>query len=369
MTAIVPALGAAALLAGGRLVLTGRPAQHHLRWTAALIALAVVLPIGRTGVPVVVTGLAALLVGLYLWVLVRWRGARRHEVDAGMAPGFGIGGDALLRPQRSPQDVLLAHTRGGPTDRAPEVLLLHGLAASRSVWAPLGRLLDDADVPNLRPDLLGFGASRSIGTRFGLDDHVTAVLRLLDAVDARSVVVTGHSFGCAVAVGVAARRPELVRELVLVCPPVFRSGDAARERLGRDDWMARQIVSGSRVASAACAVMCLLRGPAAALVARIARETPSELARESVNHSWPAYRDALVSLLDENPLPSWISHPTSVTTVVLATDDPRAPAGDVLRWPHECVRVVELRGDHLLPVTEPDALAKIIIETREQDSR
>lgn len=342
--------------------------QHHLRWTAALIALAAMLPIDRARDPVGAIGLAAALVGLYVWALLRWRRARRQEVDAGMPPGIGIGGDALLRPQRSPEVVLLAHTRGGPTDQAPEVLLLHGLAASRSVWTPLGRLLDEADAPNLRPDLLGFGASRSIGTKFGLDDHVTAVLRLLDAVGARSVVVMGHSFGCAVAVGVAARRPELVRELILVCPPVFRSGAAARERLGRDDWMARHIVNGSRVASTACAVMCVLRGPAAALVTHIARETPSELARESVNHSWPAYRDAVVSLLDENPLPSWISQPTSVTTVVLATDDSRAPAGDVLRWPHECVQVLELPGDHLLPITQPDVLAKLIIEARKHDS-
>lgn len=90
------------------------------------------------------------------------------------------------------------------------------------MWEPVCGVLHHQGVANVRPDLLGFGASRSIGTTFTLDDHVTAVSRLLDTTGARCMVVVAHSFGCAPAVELAIRDPARVRELVLaltlVCP-------------------------------------------------------------------------------------------------------------------------------------------------------
>lgn len=62
------------------------------------------------------------------------------------------------------------------------------------------------------------------------------------------------------------------------------------------------------------------------LVKRLADGVPREVARESVQHSWPAYRDALTTLLDSNPLPGALKHPTHPTAVVLADADLRADA-------------------------------------------
>lgn len=91
---------------------------------------------------------------------------------------------------------------------------------------------------------------------------------------------------------------------------------------------------------------------------------PDDLARDSVIHSWPACRDALVSLLDENPLPAWIASPSSTTTVVLGTDDPRAPATHVLDWTHDLMNVVVLQGDPLLPITHPAKPAELVVGWR-----
>lgn len=157
--------------------------------------------------------------------------------------------------------------------------------------------------------------------------------------------------------------------MVLVCPPVFRSGAEARDRLGRDDWLARQVVNGSSGASVACSLMCLLRRPAAAAVARAAHAVPEDLARDGVQHSWPSYRGALDALLDDNPLPAWIDRPAVATTVILGSADPRAPAEDVLGWPHENVRVLELPGDHLLPLTQAPAITAAVRETLDRPVR
>lgn len=303
--------------------------------------------------------LALVASGTYAWVLSRWLRARHLEAAAGMAPGIGLSGDALLRPQLAPTLATLAHHEPAQGD-TPQILLLHGLGGSRRLWDPVRERLGAQGVAALVPDLLGFGASRSIGTTFGLDDHVTALLRLLDETRVRTVVVAGHSFGCAVAVALARRAPERVSGLVLVAPPVFRDAAQARERLGQRDWLSRQVVNNSPAASLACSVMCLLRRPVAVAVARASRQLPNGVARDGVQHSWPAYRDALYALLDDNPLPAWISSPGRPTTVVLSDQDREAPARDVLDFPHDTVNVVQLQSDHLTPLTNAYALAQVI---------
>jgi pimeloyl-ACP methyl ester carboxylesterase len=312
---------------------------------------------------------AAALSALYAIFLSAWLAARLAEASAGLAPGIGMGGRSLLRAQASPRTTVLAHRRYGPAG-TPTVLLLHGLGASRALWAPLATELEARGHAVLVPDLLGFGESRTIGTRFRLRDHVAAVTHLLEAHAAKEVLVVGHSFGCAVAVqlaGPSANRP-LVSGLVLVSPPVFRDGEQARDRLGHRGWLARRVLAGSPLASVTCGAMCLLRRPAAGLVARIADDVPERVARDSVQHTWPAYRDALMALLDDNPLPAAIGQPRAPTTVLLGDADSETPAEDVLDWPHEQVGVVVVEGtDHLLPLRRPAAVVDAI-EARHSDS-
>lgn len=172
--------------------------------------------------------------GTFAICLALWLRARTREAEAGLAPGIGIGGSALVTAQRTSERGALVSVRYGP-DGPPDVVLLHGLAASHHVWAPAARLLQEGGFRVVVPDLLGFGDSRRIGTRFLLDDHVDALASLLEATGAGQPVVVGHSFGCAVAVAFARAHPHAVSELVLVAPPVFRDGQRARERLARMD--------------------------------------------------------------------------------------------------------------------------------------
>jgi len=107
--------------------------------------------------------------------------------------------------------------------------------------------------------------------------------------------------------------------------------------------------------------MCLLRRPAASLLTRVERDLPERVARDGVQHTWPAYRDALVALLDDNPLPAAIATPPRPTTVLVGDRDPETPAQDVLDWPHERVEIVEVaNADHLLPLRHPDTVVDAI---------
>lgn len=323
-------------------IFLGHPALHHVSGGAYLwLSSAVVVG------------------GLYVAVLALWVRARRAELAAGMAPGIGLSGTHLVRPQRPVDRADLGHRRYGPA-RSAEVVLLHGLGASYAIWEPVAEQLAQRGVSVLVPDLLGFGRSRGIGTTFSLANHATAVARLIDGSGASAPLVVGHSFGCAVAAELAETRPERVSGLVLVSPPTFRDGAQARARLAERGWLARQVLNGTPTASFMCNAMCLTRGVAARVMPRVARSLPDAVARQVVEHTWPAYRGALGALLQDNPVPKAIAHPRRPTTVILGDADRETPAEDVLDWPHGAVRVEVWSSDHLLPLRDADRLAELI---------
>lgn len=112
------------------------------------------------------------------------------------------------------------HLRETPSDAPGRAVLLHGLAGSSTNWADLSRLL----VPHLSStalDLPGFGLSEPVeGFSFSPREHAHVVIRYLDEHTDEPVHLAGNSFGGAVAVEVAASRPDLVASLTLISPAV-----------------------------------------------------------------------------------------------------------------------------------------------------
>lgn len=311
------------------------------------------------------TWLAIALLCLALWIgaLTAWLWARRTEAASGMPPGVGLTGMAVLRPQQDPRSSSLVHDEQ-PGAAGPTVVLLHGLGASSAYWRPVVSEVRGR-VRTLVPDLLGFGASIRLGTHFHLDDQAAAVVRLVERHGGGPVVLAAHSYGAAVAVTVARDRPDLVRRLVLVAPAAFGDAAEARERIGGRSWIARKAMAGSPVADVACGTMCLLRRPLTSLAprvaARVSPDVPADIARDSVTYVWPAYRDALTSLMDDSPLPAWLADPPLPTTVVLGEDDQTVLATALDRLVGPGVDVVRLSGTHMLPVERPADVADAIL--------
>jgi lipase len=122
-------------------------------------------------------------------------------------------------------DVL--HTyRFGPAE-PPRVLAVHGLTGHGKRWQSLfGEHLPD--VAALAPDLQGHGRS-SWDAPWTIDANVAALATLADAEAEGPMVVVGHSFGGALALNLAAARPDLVEALVLLDPAVALDGGRMRE--------------------------------------------------------------------------------------------------------------------------------------------
>jgi pimeloyl-ACP methyl ester carboxylesterase len=110
-----------------------------------------------------------------------------------------------------------------PRPGADPIVLVHGLGASTLSWEPVAAHLADglgARVTAL--DLPGFGRTRCTDRPASMPTHRRTVTALLD--DRGPAVLMGNSMGGAVSTGIAARRPELVRGLVLVNAAFPRPG-------------------------------------------------------------------------------------------------------------------------------------------------
>lgn len=108
-----------------------------------------------------------------------------------------------------------------------QVLAVHGVTGHGQRWQTLAtRHLSEYSVA--APDLLGHGRS-SWAAPWTLDANTAALGALLDADAGGPVVVVGHSFGGAVALNLAAARPDLIAGLVLLDPAAGLDGDWMRQ--------------------------------------------------------------------------------------------------------------------------------------------
>lgn len=98
--------------------------------------------------------------------------------------------------------------------RGPGIVLLHGLMGTARTWAPVARWLTGyGRVVGL--DARGHGASPHRGGGWRTEDFAADVAELIETHELAPAVVIGHSMGGLHAWMLAARRPELVRAIVV----------------------------------------------------------------------------------------------------------------------------------------------------------
>lgn len=105
------------------------------------------------------------------------------------------------------------------------VLAIHGLTGHGQRWRHLAGHLPGITVA--APDVLGHGRS-SWAAPWTIDANVAALSALLDDRADAPVVVVGHSFGGALAMHLAAARPDRVAALLLLDPAIGLDGDWIR---------------------------------------------------------------------------------------------------------------------------------------------
>src|SRR5579859_5241206 len=114
------------------------------------------------------------------------------------------------------------HVRRVVDPPAPPVLLLHGLGVGGSIWHAFARRLLP-ELAAVAPDLRGHGQSDAPASGYAPRDYATDLIELVEGQDwlaAEPVPVIGHSLGALVALALGDLRPDLVRWLVLLDPPL-----------------------------------------------------------------------------------------------------------------------------------------------------
>jgi pimeloyl-ACP methyl ester carboxylesterase len=135
---------------------------------------------------------------------------------------------------------LYVRSTPGPEGGEP-ALYVHGLGGSATNWTDLAGLLA-GHLDGEAVDLHGFGWSDPAPRgNYALSTHARSVMRLIELRGRGPVHLFGNSMGGAIAILLAARRPDLVRTLTLVSPAV----PDLRPRTGSDALMPLLLMPGA----------------------------------------------------------------------------------------------------------------------------
>ena len=121
-------------------------------------------------------------------------------------------------------NVILHHQLiGGPAGR-PVIVFANALGSDFRIWRDVVVRLA-GDFPIVTYDKRGHGLSDLGQVPYSIDDHVLDLAALLDRLDVKGAVICGLSVGGMIAQGLATKRPDLVKALVL-CDTAHRIGTA-----------------------------------------------------------------------------------------------------------------------------------------------
>ncbi len=188
----------------------------------------------------------------------------------------------------------------------PAVVLVHGLVVSSRYMVPtLKRLARNYRV--YAPDLPGFGESEKLPDSLDVPGLSSALSAWMDAVGLKQAALVGNSMGCQVIVHLAARRPELVEQVVLQAPTMDPCGRSVPRQVARF-------------------LLDVPREPLSLVPIELL-----DLLAAGARRGWRTLRYGLEDRIEEN-----LPHLRSPTLILRGSRDPICPQ----RWAEEATRLV-----------------------------
>lgn len=243
----------------------------------------------------------------------------------------------------------------------PRLAFLPGLAATTRYWRSRVEPLAGSH-RLLLIDLLGFGRSAKPWTTYTVDRHVAALHEVLAPHGPLTLV--GHSFGAIASTAYAAQHPDVVERLILISLPAFSDEGHAltffRQRRLPDRWLLGNM--------AFAAVTCVLtRRLMKGVLRRLARDLPSEVVEDLVQHTWRSSTSTLWEGVYRHDVVRDIARlPKDMPLLLLHGEaDETAPLSGLHRVleAHAGARLLVLRGgDHHPVLRRPDFVLGAIQE-------
>lgn len=279
------------------------------------------------------------------------RARRRHPIDAD-----------LLRIPVGPGSIHVErYGHGG----AP-IVLLHGFGTSSFVWRNIAPEIALANRTAFAIDLFGYGESdRPFDADFGIASQAELVDRALTAMRLPRAAIVGLDLGGAVALRLAASRPERVERLLLVNPIALDEVPAGDVTSLQRNTARFAIHSSRSILGAAPILGEVLRrsvvDPAHMPDKLVARYLAPYVGAEGLNHLLLLARSIDDEDMEDAELGS-LPHPA---LIVWGEEDPWVDAGFPQRLSDTIPgsRLVRLPGvGRLVPEEAPEALTALLLE-------
>jgi pimeloyl-ACP methyl ester carboxylesterase len=228
----------------------------------------------------------------------------------------------------------------------PPALLLHGFPATRGLWKDVAPRLAAAGFRTLAPDLIGYGASPD-DPDVGMERQARWLLELLDELRIEQATVVAHDVGTAAAQILTVHAPDRVRRLILM-DGVFETEWAMAALESIRDWDPAQ---AARLQPVLARKLRSIRD----LLGAYAGETGGRRLIHAARCLDPRQTEGMTGRLRQTGVPIHL---------VWGADDAYLPVDTVGR-PLAAALGVELHllsGGHFLPLDNPEALARKLIE-------
>lgn len=227
-------------------------------------------------------------------------------------------------------------------------VLVHGAWHGGWCWDRVAPLLRAEDHAVHAPTLTGLSErSHLLSPQIGLDTHTDDVLRHIDVLGLREVVLVGHSYAGQVVTAVADRRPESIARRVYLDAFVGGDGESAADLLPekvRRHWSE----------SAAADGFGWLVPPRSLAVLGVSREADLDwLTPKLTPHPWKTYTEALRLSGRERDVPAEFIECVDWMRVFRA----HAARAHARGWP-----VRELKTGHEAMVTAPAEVADALLD-------
>lgn len=244
----------------------------------------------------------------------------------------------------------------GPANR-PVVVLSNSLGTTFRMWdSQIDKLQHRFRV--VRYDMRGHGASAVPSGPYSIDDLADDLVAVLDAFDFQRVHLVGLSLGGMVALRVAARNPERVNRLAVLCTAALLPPPSA--------WIQRAAAvraHGSGTVAAAVAARWFTKG-------YLAAHPAAKVAAEAMVAATPVEGYAgcceAIAAVD---LRSDLASITAPTLAIAGADDPATPPAclaEIATGMPDARLLVVPHAAHLANVERPEAITHALIEHLEQ---
>ena len=243
----------------------------------------------------------------------------------------------------------------GPSPHSPTVVMLHGLGATGALnWSHgLGVLNERFRVVAL--DHRGHGRGIDADGPFTLEDCADDAVALADVLGVERAIFVGYSMGGPIAQLVWHRHAERVRGLVLCATSAEFCSPAER-------WAVVRALEEVHRTTRLIPRPLVVEGTRAALAGIVGAEQRQDLLDALRGHDPLAVRDAAQAVLSFSSA-DWIGDVSVPTAVVVTERDHLVPTARqrelAARIPG--ASVVALDGNHMVFLTEPEALAAAVL--------